>query len=97
MDFEITTNRNFVPEITDVLQTMILEFQLQPTVQMLRHFVIPYMRNNDGEMLSELLSYQVDSIRAANAILMYILEKNEIRKAIKFSESSFGLFCYENL
>ncbi|XP_058808369.1 leucine-rich PPR motif-containing protein, mitochondrial-like [Phymastichus coffea] len=77
-------------EIMNVLQKMTSEFELQPSVYMLINSVLPYMQCDDDEILFVLFGYQVNHVHAANSVLIYLLKKNEIRKAVKFM-SNFSM------
>lgn len=77
-------------DLQEVLEKMLIEFQIKPSIYTLRNIVIPSIKRDYREILSLLLNSQVDILVASNATFLYLLSKNEIREAM-------SLCNYQNL
>lgn len=75
-----------VVDIEILLQKMILEFKIQPSIHMLTNYILPYMQNNIDKALPLFISCLVKEETYSNAIVMYFLSENKIREAVNFSK-----------
>lgn len=75
-----------ISDIFKVIERMVLEFQINPSVFTLKNYVLPYMEGKPEDLLFPLVHRLVNIETASNAILLKLLSENKIREAVRFSE-----------
>lgn len=73
-------------DIQMILQKMIFEFKIQPSIYLLNEYILPYMKDNIEKAQYLFVLSQVRMAVYSNAIVIYLLTENRIRDAAKFSK-----------
>jgi len=90
---------NLILGLKDLVTNMINNYEINPNIDTLRHYILPYMLKNDmsgTQIINELQLLGIPSGTTTHALVLHLLSEKEIREAANIGNLLFFVNYYSN-